>query len=194
MSWHITKFWADFLWIFAIITIQQNNFQFYKIKKLTATQTKDHRLPSTFFWVWSKRWWGVIGISWTICKSFAPCSRQIIMPAPHHSIVYRPDALNDAYQQCQSTEGKRRRQTNAKISVLDYHNHHHTTVLWPFFRDHLGEPVPEENFWSLWCKGRLTGRQTDHPTGRHSIRTNQCPPPPDQITIKSANIWSLTKW
>jgi len=29
-----------------------------------------------------------------------------------------------------------------------------TTVLRPFFRDHLGEPVPEENFWTLWCKGR----------------------------------------
>ena len=29
----------------------------------------------------------------------------------------------------------------------------------------------------LWCKGRLTGRHTDHPAGRHSIRTNQCPPP-----------------
>ena len=26
-----------------------------------------------------------------------------------------------------------------------------TTVLWPFFRDHPGEPVPEENFWTLWC-------------------------------------------
>ena len=26
---------------------------------------------------WSKRWWGGSGISWTICKSFAPHSRQI---------------------------------------------------------------------------------------------------------------------
>ena len=26
----------------------------------------------------------------------------------------------------------------------------------PFSRDHQGEPVPEENFWTLWCKGRLT--------------------------------------
>ena len=34
--------------------------------------------------------------------------------------------------------------------------HHTTTILWPFFRDHPGEPVPEENFWTLWCKGRLT--------------------------------------
>jgi len=32
------------------------------------------------------------GISWAICKS-APCSRQITMPAPHHSDFYRPDAL-----------------------------------------------------------------------------------------------------
>ena len=32
------------------------------------------------------------GISWAICKS-APCSRQITMPAPHHSVFYRPDAL-----------------------------------------------------------------------------------------------------
>jgi len=33
---------------------------------------------------------------------------------------------------------------------------HHTTALRPFFRDHPSEPVPEENFWTLWCKGRLT--------------------------------------
>ena len=35
------------------------------------------------------------GISWAVCKS-APCSRQITMPAPHHSVFYRPDALPDA--------------------------------------------------------------------------------------------------
>ena len=32
------------------------------------------------------------GISWAICKS-AHRSRQITMPAPHHSVFYRPDAL-----------------------------------------------------------------------------------------------------
>jgi len=36
------------------------------------------------------------------------------------------------------------------------HTHTHTTVLWPLFQDHPGELVPEENFWTLWCKGRLT--------------------------------------
>jgi len=38
--------------------------------------------------------------------------------------------------------------------------HTHTTVLRPFFRDHPGELVPEENFWTLWCKGRLTEADT----------------------------------
>ena len=32
------------------------------------------------------------GISWAKCKS-ATSSRQITMPAPHHSVFYRPDAL-----------------------------------------------------------------------------------------------------
>jgi len=43
---------------------------------------------------------------------------------------------------------------------------HTTTVLWPFFRDHPGEPVPEENFWTLWWKGRLT--EADTPTIWHA--------------------------
>jgi len=38
--------------------------------------------------------------------------------------------------------------------------HHTTAVLRPFFQDHPGEPVPEENFWTLWCKGRTTEADT----------------------------------
>jgi len=34
-------------------------------------------------------------------------------------------------------------------------------MLRPFFRDHPGEPVPEENFLTLWCKGRLTETDTE---------------------------------
>jgi len=43
--------------------------------------------------------------------------------------------------------------------------HTHTTILWPFFRHHPGEPVPEENFWTIWCKGRLT-EAGDAPYGK----------------------------
>jgi len=38
------------------------------------------------------------------------------------------------------------------LAVLLLRTHTHTTVLRPFFWDHPGEPVPEENFWTLWCK------------------------------------------
>jgi len=55
----------------------------------------------------------------------------------------------------------------ALIGLLDFCTivltppHHHTTpVLRIFFRDHPGEPLPEENFWTLWCKGRLTEADT----------------------------------
>jgi len=54
---------------------------------------------------------------------------------------------------------------------------HTTTVLWPFFRDHPGEPVPEENFWTMMQGKTNRGRHTDRPAGRHSIRTKQCSPP-----------------
>jgi len=41
-------------------------------------------------------------------------------------------------------------------------SHHTTTVLWPFFPDYPGELVPDENFWTLWRKGRFT--EADTPT------------------------------
>ena len=47
-----------------------------------------------------------------------------------------------------------------KMVYTHYHHHHTTTVLLPFFQDHPGEPVPEENFWTLWCKGRLREADT----------------------------------
>jgi len=44
--------------------------------------------------------------------------------------------------------------------------HHTITVLW-LFRDHPGEPV------DFMVQGEINrGRHTDHPAGRHSIRTN----------------------
>jgi len=39
-------------------------------------------------------------------------------------------------------------------SKLTHHTHHNRFTA--FFRDHPGKPVPEENFWTSWCKGRLT--------------------------------------
>ena len=40
--------------------------------------------------------WDGSGISWTICEQYAPHSRKITTPTPHHSTFYRPGALPDA--------------------------------------------------------------------------------------------------
>jgi len=62
---------------------------------------------------------GGSGISWTICKSFAPYSRQITTPVPHHSIFYGPDALLDAQptvSKAQSNKGSL--QTSYKVLIM----------------------------------------------------------------------------
>ena len=46
--------------------------------------TADVNHHSGFYW--SKRWWDGSGISWTICKWCAFCSRLITMPTPYHSV------------------------------------------------------------------------------------------------------------
>jgi len=50
-----------------------------------------------------------------------------------------------------------------QITVTTYTTNHHNrfTALFP---GPPGQPVPEENFWILWCKGRLT--EADTPTVR----------------------------
>jgi len=53
-----------------------------------------------------------------------------------------------------------RQQSPLHWSSSAQHHVHTTIVLRPFFRDHLGEPVPEENFWTLWRKRRLTEADT----------------------------------
>ena len=61
------------------------------------------------------------------------------------------------------------------------YKHTHKTVLRPFFQDNPGEPVPEENFWTLWCKGRLTEADTltirlgATPSGLSSVRLHHPP-------------------
>ena len=84
------------------------------------------------------------GISWAICKS-APCSRQITMPAPHHSVYYRPDALPAAkptaskhWRQFHSTRNPSKIEDEQKaLPTNDWsaakHDHQHSTMTtWSF--------------------------------------------------------------
>ena len=62
----------------------QQNYYYYT--HITAT------FPAEMFQILIKqRMMGGSGISWTICKSFAPRSRQITTPALHHSIFFGSD-------------------------------------------------------------------------------------------------------
>jgi len=45
--------------------------------------------------------------------------------------------------------------------------------------------VPEENFWTLWCKGRLTEADTlTIRLGATPSGLNQCPPLPSTIFLQ----------
>jgi len=41
------------------------------------------------------------------------------------------------------------------LRILKTYSHTNNRFM-ALFRDHPGEPLPEENLWTLWCKGRLT--------------------------------------
>ena len=58
-----------------------------------------------------------------------------------------------------------------------------TTVLWLFFRDHPVEPVSEQNFWTLWCKGTIT--KADTPTIQMGTT---------QFGLTSAHLHRPTEW
>ena len=61
---------------------------------------------------------------------------------------------------------------------------HHTTTPQPFYCSFSGTTRVcqcQKRTSGLYdaLQGKIKrGRQTDHPAGRHSIQTNQCPPPP----------------
>ena len=60
-----------------------------------------------------------------------------------------------------------------------HHNHNHFTAPFP---GPPGWAGAKRELLDLMAQGKINrGRHTDHPAGRHSMRTNQCPPPPFPI-------------
>ena len=68
------------------------------------------------------------------------------------------------------------------LSIMIYYNHHNRfTALFPGPRGSAGA---RRELLDFMVQGKINrGRHTDHPAGRHSIRTNQCPRPPSPHTI-----------
>jgi len=58
----------------------------------------------------------------------------------------------------------RKTKNNVLLKIGAKLNHHHHNRFTALFPDRQGEPVPDQNFWTLWCKGRLT--EADTPTIR----------------------------
>ena len=70
-----------------------------------TTWVSQHQKGKPFWILLQQEMMGGIGISWTICKSFAPRSRQITTPVPHHSVFTGRMPFLPPNQQRQSTEG-----------------------------------------------------------------------------------------
>ena len=52
----------------------------------------------------------------------------------------------------------------------------------------------KREFLDFMVQGKINrGRHTDHPDGRHSIQTNQCPPPPSPHIFYGPNALSAAK-
>ena len=113
---------------------------------------------------------------------FCSCRVNLFCLSSFLSFAWQQNATNDALSRPLSTRHvmvttANRSQRWALVQHVQGHHNHHQTGLRPFFRNHPGEPVPEQNFFMV--QGKINrGRNTDHPAGRHSVWTNQCPPPP----------------
>jgi len=63
-----------------------------------------------------------------------------------------------------------------QVELWNHHHHNHFTALFPGFSGWAGA---RRELLDFMVQGNINrGRHTDHPAGLHSIRTNQCPPPP----------------
>ena len=106
--------------------------------------------------------------SWTICKSFAPCCRHIITPVPHHLVFLQA--------RCPSCCPTVKAFTGNILTTTPNNN-----CFMALFPEPPGWAGARREVLDFMVQGKINrGRHTDHPAGRHSIRTNrtnQCPPP-----------------
>ena len=85
------------------------------------TWVSQHQKGKAFWILLKQEMMGGFGISWTICRSFAPGSIQITMPASYHSVFTGRMTFLIPNQQRQSTEG------------METHTHNRFMALWNFY-------------------------------------------------------------
>ena len=72
-------------------------------------------------------------------------------------------------------------------STTEQNHHHHHVRFTALLLGPPGSAGARRELLDFMVQGKINrGRYTDHPTGRHSSRTNQCPPPPSP---SEQNLW-----
>jgi len=72
------------------------------------------------------------------------------------------------------------------VEVLTYLLTTHHSRFTALFPGPPGWDAARRELLDFMVQGKINkGRHTDHPAGRHSIRTNQCPPPPSPIFFQA---------
>jgi len=105
-----------------------------------------------------------------------------LMALRHTEIAYFRRSLISLTRGCQGKKEKCKIKLADKINITSLPPPPHHNRFTALFPNHLGEPVPEENFWTLWCKERLTEADTmtirlgATPSGLTSAHLHHPPP------------------
>jgi len=100
----------------------------------TTTWVSQHEKGRPFWILLEQESGSGSGISWTICKSFAPRSRQVTTPVPHNSVFAGRMPFLSPSQQYQSIEG------TALIAIMQVNLH------WPAPTDKNWRILLEQSF------------------------------------------------
>jgi len=114
------------------------------------------------------------------CRSIegrsAPKNQASIPPGPPHHVTIQ-HTINTKYTYTKMNLRTIKWAHWNKTQSRDLLNHHNRCTA--FFPGPPGWAGARTEFLDFMVQEKINrGRHTDHPTGCHSIRTNQCPPPP----------------
>jgi len=111
----------------------------------------------------------VESLGWTSCSAL---QERKFFPDPH--VMWKKKHTSHKYR------------TRLWIGIILNYT---TTAPQPFYGPFPGPPglaAARRELLDCMVQGKISrGRHTDHPAGRHSIRTNQCLPPPSPIFLQA---------
>ena len=112
--------------------------------------------------------------SWLLCHQQYDMSKEPVLRQPQQSNYKNTIGNYQNIKQIIIETTSCCRTLNSCITVSNL-QHYTSTTPQPFYGPFSGA---RRELLDFMVQGEINrGRHTDHPAGRHSIRTNQCPPP-----------------